>query len=70
MEYFILLSLFFIQYIFFIYLSDFYIIFVYTNLPCFVKRPRAIVIVWALYKYFYYYIIISIASRAARQLSK
>ena len=33
----------------------FYIIFLYTNLPCFVKRPRAIVIDWALYKYFYYY---------------
>ena len=24
-------------------------------MPCFVKRPRAIVIDWALYKYFYYY---------------
>ena len=32
-----------------------YIIFLFTNLPCFVKRPRAIVIDWALYKYFYYY---------------
>ena len=29
--------------------------FLHTNLPYFVKRPRAIVIDWALYKYFYYY---------------
>ena len=33
----------------------FCIIFLHTNLPYFVKRPRAIVIDWALYKYFYYY---------------
>ena len=39
----------------FIYSNYVYIIFLYTNLPCFVKRPRAIVIDWALYKYFYYY---------------
>ena len=46
-------------YIIFIYLFLFLfyvcIIFLHTNLPCFVKRPRAIVIDWALYKYFYYY---------------
>ena len=47
-----LLSFFFIYYIIFIYSNYFYIIFSYTNLPCFVKRPREIVIDWALYKYF------------------
>ena len=46
-------------YLFFIFiLIIFYIIFLYTNLPCFIKCPRAIVIDWALYKYFYYIIII------------
>ena len=50
-----LLSFFFIYYIIFIYSNYVYIIFVYTNLPCFVKRPRAIVIDWALYIYIYYY---------------
>ena len=39
----------------FIFYFYFCIIFLHTNLPCFVKRPRAIVIDWALYKYFYYY---------------
>ena len=39
----------------FIFYFIFCIIFLHTNLPCFVKRPRAIVIGWALYKYFYYY---------------
>ena len=53
MEYFVIFFL--IYYIIFIYFYYFYIIFLYTNLPCFVKRPRAIVIDWALYKYFYYY---------------
>ena len=33
----------------------FCIIFLHTNLPYFVKRPRVIVIDWALHKYFYYY---------------
>ena len=33
----------------------FCIICLHTNLPYFVKRPRAMVIDWALYKYFYYY---------------
>ena len=59
MEYFIFYvkcyHFFFIYYIIFIYSNYVYIIFLYTNLPCFVKRPRAIVIDWALYKYFYYY---------------
>ena len=50
--------LFFIYYIIFIYSNYVYIIFLYTNLPCFVKRPRAIVIDWALYKYFYYYLLL------------
>ena len=35
--------------------SYFCIIFLHTNLPYFVKRPRAIVIDWALYTDFYYY---------------
>ena len=46
---------FFIYYIIFIDSNYVYIIFLYTNLPCFVKRPRAIVIDWALYNYYYYY---------------
>ena len=55
MEYFMLLSFFFfylLEYIIFIYSNYVYIIFLYTNLPCFVKRPRAIVIDWALYNTF------------------
>ena len=46
---------FFIYYIIFIDSNYVYIIFLYTNLPCFVKRPRAIVIDWALYNNYYYY---------------
>ena len=43
-------------YIYHFYLFIYFcIIFLHTNLPYFVKRPRAIVIDWALYKYFYYY---------------
>ena len=49
-----------IFFIYFIYFNYFYVIFLYTNLPCFVKCPRAIVIDWALYKYFYYYYYLSV----------
>ena len=50
-----------LKYIYHFYLFIYFcIIFLHTNLPYFVKRPRAIVIDWALYKYFYYYIIIII----------
>ena len=46
----------FLKYIYHFYLFIYFcIIFLHTNLPYFVKRPRAIVIDWALYKYFYYY---------------
>ena len=45
-----------LKYIYHFYLFIYFcIIFLHTNLPYFVKRPRAIVIDWALYKYFYYY---------------
>ena len=46
-----------LKYIYHFYLFIYFcIIFLHTNLPYFVKRPRAIVIDWALYKYFYYYL--------------
>ena len=45
-----------LKYIYHFYLFIYFcIIFLHTNLPYFVKRPRAIVIDWAIYKYFYYY---------------
>ncbi len=48
-----------LKYIYHFYLFIYFcIIFLHTNLPYFVKRPRAIVIDWALYKYFYYYLLL------------
>ena len=48
-----------LKYIYHFYLFIYFcIIFLHTNLPYFVKHPRAIVTDWALYKYFYYYSII------------
>ena len=43
-----LLSFFFNYDVILIHFYYFYILFLYTNLLCFVKRPRAIVIDWAL----------------------